>query len=221
MKTIAIKCAGCGSPLDVKSESTRIIRCTYCNFVNKINYKGETEIWVDGSESHKTNLRNFMNKRLQSWGLDVGVDINLEDEDFFIIGALEYAYEDGFFIKFVLRSTDPNDKKDYFLMWDTEYFGLYSYEKRSGITENNVKKLKVGKSIKTDMGDKIVVDEIGIAKIVSFAGEIPFIVDEDEEIEYFDGYFLNKDGLFTIDKTKDRFQVYIGKEIDGNKIKIN
>ncbi len=220
MKTIAIKCASCGAALNVTSESTRIVRCSHCDYVNKINYKGETEIWVDGTESHRSNLRTFMNKRLRSIGLDVGAQVSLAGEVFNLIGGLEFSYEDGFFVKFVLRSNNPLDIKDYFLMWDTEFFGLYAYEKRSGITEKRLKKMEVGKSFKTEMGDKIVVDEKGKAKIISFAGEVPFVVDEDEEIEYFDGYFLNKDGLFTIDKTKNRFQVYFGKEIDAGDIKV-
>ena len=64
MEVRAIKCASCGAALNVTSESTKIVRCSHCGYVNKINYKGETEIWVDGSESHKTNIRTFMNKRL-------------------------------------------------------------------------------------------------------------------------------------------------------------
>jgi hypothetical protein len=49
MKTIAIKNASCGAALNITSEHTRIVGCSHCDYVNKINYKGETEIWVDGT----------------------------------------------------------------------------------------------------------------------------------------------------------------------------
>ena len=62
--------------------------------------------------------------------------------------------------------------------------------------------------------ERIVLEERGIAKVVGFAGEIPFIVDEGDKRNYYDGYFMDKDVLFSVHILKDKFNVWFGKEVE-------
>ena len=65
LEITAIKCASCKAPLEIYSESTKVIRCKYCDFVNRINFKGETDVLVDAGESYASVVRTVMKDRIK------------------------------------------------------------------------------------------------------------------------------------------------------------
>jgi len=210
MEITAIKCGSCNAPLEVFSESAKVVRCKYCDFVNRINFKGETEVLVDAGASYKSVARTVMKKRVKDF--EIGKWMNIDGDKYFITGLLEWQYEGGFWYDFLLRK--PEDRLDYYLSYDTEAFILYRFARRSGITKKVIEKMKLGTTIKTERDERIVLEERGTCKIVGFSGEIPFAADEGESRDYYDGYFLDKDDLFTVHVMEDKFTVWFGKEVD-------
>jgi len=195
VKPIKLNCGSCKSPLEIFSEGTKFKRCDYCGFVNYI-------VWKDPTSPETSTEKILKIGKFKGFGdFKIGNDIKIDNEPFKVIGALRYSSYDGGWYEFLVRNIQS--RKEYWISYEEGNYKFYDKVKRSGITRELLKK----RSGETRLGT-FRITEKGKAKISSFGGEIPFIVNPKEKIEWWDGIIGGK--LLSVEAVEDEFEVYVG-----------
>ena len=191
-----VECASCHAPLELYSSSAKFKRCDYCGFVNYIVRE------EDGSYSTSKEKSTAIGTFRGFGDLKVGNKITVDDVPYLIVGAMRYASRDSVWYELLMKNM--NTKEEHYLSYEDGQYILYDKIKKSGITRD----LLDGESHVTRYGTMELYEK-GKAKITEFSGEIPYMIDKDEELEWFDGMIGKK--KFSVEAVKDEFEVYFGE----------
>ena len=191
-----IECASCNAPLELYFSSTKFKRCEYCGFVNYIIMES------DGTYGSSKEKSSAIGKFRGFGDFIVGDKITIDDVPYLIVGAMRYVSRDSVWYELLIKNMQT--KKEFYLSYEEGQYILYEKIKKSGITRD----LLDGNPHMTRYGT-IELYEKGMARITEFDGEIPYLIDQDEELEWFDGLIGRK--KFSVEAVKDEFEVYFGE----------
>lgn len=190
-----IECASCKAPLELYSLSTKLKRCDYCGFVNYIIRES------DGTYGTSKEKSSRIGKFKGFGDLRIGNKITIDNIPYLVVGAMRYVSSDSVWYELLIKNM--HTKEEYYLSYEEGQYILYDKIKKSGITRD----LLDGNKHVTRYGTMELYEK-GKAKITEFDGEIPYLIDKDEKIEFFDGMIGNR--KFSIEAVKDEFEVYFG-----------
>ncbi|MHA1379246.1 MAG: DUF4178 domain-containing protein [Candidatus Helarchaeota archaeon] len=190
-----INCASCKAPLELYSNSTKFKRCDYCGFVNYIIRE------PDGTYNTSKEKSSKIGKFRGFGDLQIGQKITIDTVPYLVVGAMRYVSSDSVWYELLIKNMQT--KKELFLSYEEGQYILYEKMKKTGITRD----LLDGKQHVTRYGTMELYEK-GKAKITEFDGEIPYMIDKDEKLEWFDGMIGNR--KFSVESVKDEFEVYFG-----------
>ena len=190
----ALSCPKCGAPLNLQSEDTRTVKCEYC----------DTIIQLD-TQQNVSRIGKYVPKK-DTGPLKLGMQGNFRGRNFQVVGLLEYSNVDGDVWWEYLVVFDDGESA-WISYDDGDWSILFKKKLRSPLPENP----RPGQVV-TINNMSVFIEEVGVAKITNVAGEIPFAVDADEEINYIDGYNTEDDSLVSIEYTEDEIEMFIGYE---------
>ncbi|MHA1300553.1 MAG: DUF4178 domain-containing protein [Candidatus Helarchaeota archaeon] len=193
-----LECASCHAPLKLYSTSTKFKRCEYCGFVNYIVRE------PDGTYGTSDKKTSKIGKFRGFGDLQIGQKITIDNVPYLVVGAMRYVSKDSVWYELLIKNM--RTKEEYFFSYEEGQYILYDKMKKTGITRD----LLDGKQHVTRYGTMELYEK-GKAKISEFDGEIPYMIDKDEEIEWFDGMIGRK--KFSVEAVKDEFEVYFGEPV--------
>lgn len=189
-----LKCLKCGAPLDLKSPEIRTIKCEFCDTVNMLD-----------NNQAPAKMGKHVPKR-QAGPLQVGASGNYKGRPFTLVGLLEYTDDENYsWWEYLMRFEDGS------VAWlqydDEEWSVLFKKRLKSEVPKN----IRAGQRI-TINGLQVTIEEVGDAVISHVEGQIPFVVDADDDIFFIDGYTPD-DQLVSIEYTDEEMELFIGEEV--------